>query len=70
MRKLDHLWFFEEINGDEPAEYKNFKKWQKNYFASFVKGLQKVRCQLWHSAQPSCQPLTRHCRPPVARCCR
>lgn len=45
VRKLDHLWFFEEINGDEPAEYKNFKKWQKNYFASFVKGLQKVRCQ-------------------------
>lgn len=43
MRKLDHLWFFEDINGDEPAEYKKFKNWQKDFFASYVKGLQTVK---------------------------
>jgi len=43
VRKLDHLWFFEEINSDEPTEYKNFKKWQKNFFATYVKGLQKIK---------------------------
>jgi len=50
MRKLDHLWFFEEINGDEPTEYKKFKNWQKEYFSSYVKGLQKVRLVLCHGS--------------------
>ena len=54
VRKLDHLWFFEEINSDEPTEYKNFKKWQKNFFATYVKGLQKVRRHRCGTAHRSC----------------
>lgn len=43
LQKLDHLWFFEDINGDTPATYKKFKKWQKEFFAKYVKGLQKIK---------------------------